>query len=116
MKNTKEVKPDNTTLFDEIVYLAQTVKEVKQYIKDKDIENNELKKDSQAIATELYISELCHQHHFYSTGKQLIKFILQGNSKVMIDKKFDLLLELVGVYQKIAGLVGEIKKEEKGEK
>lgn len=107
--------PQAMTLFDEIVYLSQTIKEIKQVIKEIDADTMEKRKDAVEIALELYISEKCHAAGFYGTGKQLIKFILQGNSKEMIDRKFDILLELVSVYQKIAGLVGEIKEEAKGE-
>ena len=106
---------DNTNLWSEIIYISETMREAKERINKIDSENNELKKDAQTIALELYISEKCHKAGFYGTGKQLIKFILQGNTKAMIDRKFDILLELISVYQKIAGLVGEIKEEQKGE-
>lgn len=118
MKKTdfEEIKTDNTTLFDEIVYISETIKQAKQRIQAIDTENKEITKDAVELALDLYISEKCHQHGYYGTEKKLIIYLLSGNSKSMVDKKFPVLDELIQIYSKVAFLVREEENEtEKGD-
>ncbi len=101
-----------TTLWDELLFLKDGIKEVKQFIKEKEAENNEIRKDAVEIALELYISKKAHKSGFYGTHKALIKFLLQNESKAMINLKYPILAELVKLYKIISKIVEE---EQKGE-
>ena len=113
MENKKT--PQALTLFDEIVYISQTLKQARQRIKEIDADSNEKRKDAVELALELYISEKCHKHGYYDSEKKLIVFLLSGNSKNMIDKKFPVLDELIQIYSKVSFIVREEEKA-KGEK
>jgi len=113
MENKKT--PERLTLFDEIVYISQTVKQARQRIQAIDTENKEIKKNAVELALELYISEKCHKHGYYDSEKKLIIYLLSGNSKAMIDKKFPVLDELIQIYSKVSFIVREEEKTNKGE-
>ncbi len=103
------------TLFDEIVYISETIKKAKQRIKEINLDSNEKRKDAVEMALELYINKLCHKHGYYDSEKKLIVFLLSGNTKNMIDAKFPILDELIQIYSIVSFIVREVE-EEKGEK
>jgi len=111
MKTVEEIQP-YTCLLDEFMYIAKEMKKAKQFIQEKQLENLELKRDAKDIATELYISQKCHHEGFYGNAKHLMKFLLQNESKEMIDLKFPILVQLIEIYGKINSMVQEIKEEE----
>ncbi len=103
-----------TTLWDELLFLKDGIKEVKQFIKKKEAENNDLRRDAKYISTELFISKKAHSSGFYGTHKALIKFLLQNESKAMINLKYPIMAELVKLYKIISRRVEE-EIEQKGE-
>lgn len=104
------------TLYDEIIEISETMKEVKGYIQKKIDETKEIKKDFEQIKRDFIISKKCYNADIYGDSKYLIQFLLQGDTEEKISIKFPPLLELVGVYTKILNLVNEIEQEAKGEK
>lgn len=106
---------DRITLWDELLFLKDGIKEVKKFIKDKNTENNEIRKDAKLIALELYISKKAHKSGFYGVHKSLIKFLLQNESKAMINLKYPILAELIKVYKHVSK-IAEQEQEQKGEK
>ena len=110
----QEYKPDNTDIFSELIEIRKEILSMQMKMDKINTETNEVKKDCKEMGLELYISKQCYKNGFYSTEKEIIQFLLQNENKQMIDIKLPVLIELVSVYSKIAGIVGEIQ-EEQGE-
>ena len=116
MENTKikekEYMGDTTDIISELINLRKEILSTQMKMDKINAESNEIKKDTKAMALELYVNKQCYKSGFYGTEKHLINFLLQNEGKQMIDKKLPVLIELVSVYSQISSIVGDLEIEE----
>ena len=120
MKNTKtEVKEEiksYKTLYDEIRFIVDGIKEGKQFLKEKLNEKAELTRDCSIMARELFTSKLAHKNDLTNFEKQVAVFLLNGEpGEEALESKFRVLQQLLLVRRHIIDVLGEIKEETEGE-
>ena len=114
MKNTEEVKPDNTTLFDELIFIKEEMKKAKAFMQTKEKETQELTREASIMAREFFISKLAYANNLSNFEKRICVFLLHGQSgEDALKSKFDVLNELLKVRRHIIDILGEIEEEQK---
>ena len=112
----EEVEKDTTDIISELISIRTDILSYQAKMEAIKNETNEVKRDCVELALELYLNKKCHEADFYGSEKQVIRFLLQGNSKKSIDLKFPVLKQLLEIYSKVYSILGDLEQEEeKGE-
>ena len=108
MENKKT--PKILTLWDNIIYLKNTMKEARAIMIEKEKETQELTRDCTIMARERFISRLAHKNEFNNFEKRIAVFLLNGEpGEEALKAKFRVLQQLLEIYSKVEFITkGEI--------
>ncbi len=96
-KNNMENKK-TLTLWDNIIYLKDTMKEARAIMEAKEKETQELTRDCTIMARELFLSKLAHKNDFSNFEKRISIFLLNGEAgEEAIKSKFEVLKQLIEI-------------------
>ncbi len=100
MENKKT--PEALTLWDNIIFLKDTIKEAKAIMEAKEKETQEMARDASIMARELLISKLAYQNEYSNFEKRISVFLLNGEKgEEALKAKFRVLQQLLEIYKKV---------------
>ena len=102
-----------TTLWDELIYLKDQMKEAKNFMKEKEQETQETTRDCTIMAREMFLNELAYKNDFTDFEKRIAVYLLNGDAgQEALESKFEVLNELLMMRRHIIDILGK----EKGDK
>lgn len=112
MKNTEEVKKDNTDIFSELIFLRDSMKQAKAFMESKELETREIIRDCTVMSRELFLSGMAYNHNFSDFEKQTTVFLLNGQTgEKELESRFKVLQELLKVRRNILEILGDLEEE-----
>ena len=100
MENQKT--PKLLTLWDNILYLKDTMKEAKAKMKEIEKETSEMTRDCTIMRRERFISHLAYKNDYSNFEKRIAVFVLNGDTgEEELSAKFRVLQQLLEIYRKV---------------
>ena len=90
------------TLWDEIIFLKDTMKEAKDFMQKIEKDTQEKTRDVSIMARELFLSKLAYKQDYSNFEKRISVFLLNGEAgEEALKSKFRVLQQLLEIYRKI---------------
>lgn len=101
MENKKKI-PETLTLWDNIIFIKDSIKEGKARMQEIEQDSAEKTRDASIMARELFISNLSYRNKLSNFEKKISVFLLNGDAgEEALESKFEVLKQLLEIYRKV---------------